>query len=735
MADSLKSRVWQWLPVALIFLLLLASLSLLNMATIGPENAARYGNWHFYLSAFILLLLTLIILGNLVRVFYQWRTHQAGSRFTLRLMSSFLVLSLLPVLVVSLFSINLIGERIDRWFSVSVERALDDSIELSEIALNTRNRQHLAELERLKLAIAGLDRQSIAPLLEQFLLLGAREVFLLDNSNNMVVLALADNSALIPRLPDRGVFQALKLRDYYAKLEPIGTKVVSSRVAMRVRYGLENQQEGILTALFPISEREQSLANSVGSARNEYKALNFQRNATKDAFRLMIVVIMVLTVLFALWAAFIFSRRLTRPVRTLVEGTLAVAAGDLQKKLPVSEKDDFSLLARSFNTMTKRLSDAQQEREQTRRQLQQEHDYLHVVLEHLSSGVITLDEAGIIRRVNSAAGSILRHPLLAYVGKPLAEVLSDMPALHPFLQVVQPRLAVQGGAEWQSEITLATESGRQLLVCRGAPLPVDATGQRGSVLVFDDVTDLIQAEHDAAWGEVARRLAHEIKNPLTPIQLSAERLARKLAGELGEDSASFLKRMTNTIVQQVDNLKLMVNAFSEYARAPALHLQRVDLNVLVQEVVELYRVNDSKVALKLELDSAVPVLKLDMNRIRQLLVNLIKNALEALEENPVANPSVILRTAYHADTKQVSLCVHDNGPGIPAELLPRLFEPYVTSKHKGTGLGLAIVKKIVEEHAGHLTARNHESGGAMLSIRFSTGSLEDTLTPTPKEQG
>ena len=255
------------------------------------------------------------------------------------------------------------------------------------------------------------------------------------------------------------------------------------------------------------------------------------------------------------------------------------------------------------------------------------------------------------------------------------------------------------------------------------------------MLVFDDVTDLIQAEHDAAWGEVARRLAHEIKNPLTPIQLSAERLARKLAGELGEDSASFLKRMTNTIVQQVDNLKLMVNAFSEYARAPALHLQRVDLNVLVQEVVELYRVNDSKVALKLELDSAVPVLKLDMNRIRQLLVNLIKNALEALEENPVANPSVILRTAYHADTKQVSLCVHDNGPGIPAELLPRLFEPYVTSKHKGTGLGLAIVKKIVEEHAGHLTARNHESGGAMLSIRFSTGSLEGTLTPTPKEQG
>ncbi len=718
MANTVSKRIWQWLPVVAIIVLLTASLSLLNMVTLSPERAARYGDWPLYMSAAILLLLTLVILGNLVRVLHQWRTGQAGSRFTVRLMTSFLVLSLLPVLIVSLFSVNLIGDRIDHWFSVPVERALDDSLDLSDIALATRNRQQLAELARWKDTLAGQEKPDIPELLDQFLGSGAREVVLFDNSRSLVAVAMADASTLIPRLPDRSLFQALAVRDYYYKLEPVGNKGLFSRVAIRVMYGKNSDQEGILTALFPVSEREQSLADSVGAARNEYKFLNFQRNAIKSAFRLMILVIMVLTVLFALWAAFIFSRRLTRPVRTLVEGTLAVAAGDLQKKLPVSERDDFSLLASSFNTMTNRLSDAQQEREQARRQLQQEHDYLNVVLEHLSSGVITLDTDGVVRRVNTAAGNILGQNLQELVGKPFAHLCTGWPMLHTLCDVVSPYLQAETAGEWQAEVSLTQNGGRQLLVCRGAPLPEDASGLRGSVLVFDDVTDLIQAEHDAAWGEVARRLAHEIKNPLTPIQLSAERLNRKLGKVLDEESSSFLGRMTNTIVQQVDALKTMVNAFSEYARAPSLHLQQINLNALVQEVAELYRVNEAGIKIRLQLDESLPPLRLDMNRIRQLLVNLIKNAMEALEEGRIPDGTITLSTQTFADIGQAGLCVQDNGTGIPAELLPRLFEPYVTSKHKGTGLGLAIVKKIVEEHAGHLTARNNEAGGAMLSIRF-----------------
>ncbi|OQX15945.1 MAG: PAS domain-containing sensor histidine kinase [Thiothrix lacustris] len=719
MADSLISRWWRWLPLLLVFVLLLVSLVLLNLATLSPANLQRYGDWHFYFSVLTLALLSGVIVANLIKVFNQWRTRQAGSRFTLRLMTGFLILTLLPVFFVSLFAVNLIGTRIDRWFSVSVERALDDSLELSDLALKTRHRQYIAMLERFKPNLRGKNLSEIPLLLEQFLSIGANEILLMDNTQQLLALALEDTETLIPQIPSASLFSMMQIRNYYSTLEPGGDGELFSRVAVTVRYGKDSEHQAILTARFPIADRERDLAESVLLARNEYKSLVYQRGVLKNMFRLMIVVIMVLTTLFSLWAAFVFSRRLTSPVRTLVEGTLAVAAGDLDKKLPVSERDDFSILARSFNTMTKRLSDARVEREHARRQLQQEHDYLHVVLEHLSSGVITLDETGTIRRVNSAANSILQQPLLDHVGKTLNELGEKLPALQPFIDRVQTHWQdMLTGREWQAEITLNTDNGRVILVCRGAYLPQGLAGQQGSVLVFDDVTDLIQSEHDAAWGEVARRLAHEIKNPLTPIQLSAERLHRKLAGELSADSASFLQRMTNTIVQQVDNLKSMVNAFSDYARAPSLRPQAVNLNALVQEVAELYRLNEGQVQIQLQLEPNLPTLSLDIHRIRQLLVNLTKNALEALEENQISPACVTISTQYPVDNHYAVLSVRDNGFGIAPELLPRLFEPYVTSKHKGTGLGLAIVKKIVEEHGGHLSARNHEGGGAILSVKF-----------------
>lgn len=719
MAFTLKKRFWQWLPVGMMFILLLISMSLLNMATQSPEKAG-VDDSHFYLSLVVLALLTLIILFNLGRVFYQWHTREAGSRFTVRLMTGFLILTLLPVLFVSLFAVNLIGSRVDRWFSVSVERALGDSLELSQLALATRGKEHVRSLENAQRLIQrhGLEVYEIDPLLEQIRHVGASEVVLLDSAQNIVGVSMDGVATLIPQIPSREAFRGLQFSSYYYKLDLIGDELFS-RVAVPVVYGKEQPTQGVLTALFPVSEREQALSDSVANASSEYNSLLYQRDAIRDSFRLSIIVIMVLTALFSLWAAFVFSRRLTRPVRTLVEGTLAVAAGDLEKKLPVSQRDDFSLLASSFNTMTKRLSEARREREDARRQLQQEHDYLHVVLEHLSSGVITLDNSGVIRRINTAAGNILRVSLLEHCGQTLPELRAAQPELSEFLDIVQSHLQeMQAGSEWQAEISLNTEDGRLILLCRGAALPAAESGLQGFVLVFDDITDLIQAEHDAAWSEVARRLAHEIKNPLTPIQLSAERLERKLSRQLDTEGSTFLKRMTNTIVQQVDNLKSMVNAFSEYARAPSLHIQAVDLNILVREVAELYGSNANQLQIDLQLEQQLPTAALDINRIRQLLVNLIKNALEALEENQITAGKVIVSTAFRQESREVVLSIRDNGPGIAEELLPRLFEPYVTSKHKGTGLGLAIVKKIVEEHAGYVSARNHDEGGAIISIRF-----------------
>lgn len=720
MDNQLKHTLFRWLPTAIIGISLIVSLYLLHLATQDTIFADQYGEKLLYLNGFILIVLGLAIFINLLRIVHQWHTRQAGSRFTIRLMSGFLILTLFPVVIVSAFSMNFIGKRIGQWFDVRIETALDDSLELAQISFDIRTRQHLEDLTRLRPALMGKSRYDILALLDEWrYVLGAHEMILLADDQRLYAMSVGGSETLVPRFPAKDLYLKLSLRDEYYHLEPIKDGMFS-RVALRVQYA--DYQTGILTALFPISEREQALGESVLKAQEEYKEISFNRELLKDTFRLALMVIVVLTVLFALWAAFQFSRRLTQPVRELVEGTLAVASGDLEKKLPVSDKDDFSLLARSFNTMTRRLSDARTEREYTQQQLQQQHDYLFVVLEHLSSGVVTLGDNREIRRVNSAANQILGYSLQQHLGETFKTLCESVEQLKPFLTALEPWMN-SDAEEWQTEIALNTDSGRKMLVCRGAGLPEQQNNQRGFVLVFDDVTELIQAEHDAAWSEVARRLAHEIKNPLTPIQLSAERLSRKLGRSLNDEDTVFLERMTRTIIQQVDALKTMVNAFSDYAKAPTLVLQSSDLGHLVREVAELYTTNTQQVQLEIQTE-ATPLVQLDHTRIRQLVINLIKNALEALESLP--SGTGVIRITVQAETGQkaadekqaVVLTVQDNGSGFPEELLPKLFEPYVTNKHKGTGLGLAIVKKIVEEHQGTITAKNVEPNGAMINIRF-----------------
>lgn len=725
-ADTLKRVLFRWLPITFIGILLVVSLSSLHVAMNNPGYSNRYTSALIYLNIFILLLLSAAILVNLVRIIYQWHMRQAGSRFTLRLMAGFLVLTLLPVVVVSIFSMNFIGKNISQQLDGQVESALDDAVELSRISLSARSRGHLQQLFLLGDRLGGKSRLEISSLMDSWRTRsGAYEAILLSSDYSYVINSNDNLGSLVSLFAGEELFKELSSNHTVSKIETSAEEGVFSRVAIRVVYGLDNQQ-GVLTALFPFSEREKALSQRVATVRDDYKEISFGRGILRQAFRVALAVIVVLSVLFALWAAFIFSRRLTQPVRDLVEGTLAVASGDLEKKLPVSDRDDFSLLARSFNTMTKRLSNVQDEREQARTQLQQEHDYLDVVLGHLSSGVITLDENMIIRRANASADRILNGPMQAQAGKSFAEVCEQVTSLTSFLRALQPWLQ-NPDQDWQSEIDLSADGHRKVLMCRGASLPENNMQQQGYVLVFEDVSDVLQAEHDAAWGEVARRLAHEIKNPLTPIQLSAERLSRKLGKVVDDESAVFLHRMTGTIINQVDALKEMVNAFSDYAKAPALTLRPVNLNQIIAEVAALYQENEQQVELKLTLGETVPLLLLDPHRMRQLLVNLIKNALEAIGadntgmKNTQGQLNISTRLedqAVGSGVQSVFLLLQDNGPGIPEDILPRLFEPYVTSKHKGTGLGLAIVKKIVEEHGGTLSAGNLEPKGTMITIRL-----------------
>ena len=720
MAVTVRTLFFQILPVALTAILLGISLAILNLSTRNPDNADGIFGWLAPLNIAIIVILSFLILFNLYQAITRLRTQQAGSRFTLRLMMAFSILTIVPVLIVTYFSMNFLGDRIDSWFNIKIESALDDSLELARSSLNVRMRQHLYDVEKVARELTVTDSLDYASKIEsRRSQLGAYEMILLGKNNRILVYS-GDNQdvgTIIPHFPADEIMRSLASRGYMNRLEYVGDENLYSRVAITLRPSSTGTTM-VLSALFPFSDREQRLSSNVQEARNQYQNINYQRGLIKQSFRLTLFLIMVLSILFSVWAAFLYSKRLTTPVRKLLEGTLAVASGNLQKKLPVSDKDDFSLLARSFNTMTTRLSDARHESEQSQQQVQRQHDYLNVVLDHLTSGVITIDDKHVIRRINAAAEHVLQVPLSDFINHSLSDVGEKHEVLEPLLEAVTPHLE-RHEKEWQCEVSLLLNTGRQMLVCRGTALPQLIDGSAGHVLVLEDITDVLQAEHEAAWSEVARRLAHEIKNPLTPIRLSAERLQHRLHPELSEDSADLLQRMSRTIVNQVDNLKGMVDAFSDYARAPALRLQSVDLSALVSEVAELYQVNDQGVTVVVE-PSKVPKLHLDSGRIRQLVVNLLKNAFEAFDEESELR-KVTIETLVCEDMRgkpEVELRITDTGPGIPADILPNLFDPYVSSKQKGSGLGLSIVKKIVEEHSARVVARNNEIKGAAISVYF-----------------
>jgi len=394
----------------------------------------------------------------------------------------------------------------------------------------------------------------------------------------------------------------------------------------------------------------------------------------------------------------------------LAEGTKAVAKGDFSPMQPVKARDELGQLMQSFNTMTRQLAETSAVVEHKQQQLEASKGYLESILAHLSSGVIAFDEKFAVKSANPIAAQLLGVDLQLLRGLNVSEWSEKAPALAPLAQALTPRFESETQKEWQAQIELTLDGGAKTLLVRGSRLPAEI--DNGYVVVFDDVTRLIQAQRDAAWGEVARRLAHEIKNPLTPIQLSAERLAHKLAAKLDLPDAEILERATQTIVNQVAALKTMVDEFSQYARQPTLNLQTLDLNELVGEVLTLYE--NSPMPVQTELASALPQIKGDSKLLRQVIHNLLQNAQDAL----VGREAAQIKVRTELENGLAVLRVIDNGVGFPPDILARVFEPYVTTKAKGTGLGLAIVKKIVEEHGGQVEVRNIEPAGACVCIKL-----------------
>src|SRR6202012_5742730 len=495
--------------------------------------------------------------------------------------------------------------------------------------------------------------------------------------------------------------------------DSIGGYVI--RAAAPIENGSAGQR--VLIALYPVPQQLSQLADTVQRSYNQYANLVLLRQPLKSTFVLILSFVVLMSLIAAVYGAFFAAQRLVQPVQDLIAGTRAVAKGNYDTRLPLPGRDELGFLVTSFNDMTKRLGKAREETRRSQQAGEAERAGLAVILARLSTGVVSLEPDLKVRTANQAASAILGVDLEAAIGKPFDESISDAALFTQFLGAIKQRLQPEQ-LDWREQIELLSESGKHVLMCACTALPNEAGGAAGVVLVFDDITTLLQAQRDAAWGEVARRLAHEIKNPLTPIQLSAERMRRKFLGSMNEQDAQILERATHTIVAQVDAMKQMVNAFSEYARAPDMHFSRFDLNQLITEVVDLYRVQDSSAEMKLLLSPHLPAISADRMRIRQILNNLVTNSLEALEGTVGAPIEEETQLAAEGQNRgaSVAIVVTDNGPGFQRDLIGTVFDPYVTSKPKGTGLGLAIVKKIVEEHGGRIDADNRPEGGARVRV-------------------
>ncbi len=707
------------LVIAAGMVVMLFSLILLSKSTQNSLDFDRLHDGLLILNAIAVGVLLVIIGFNLVRLVLQYRRNVTGSRLTTRLVMMFVALAIVPVVLVYYFSVQFISRGIDSWFDVRVERALGDAIELSRTALQLRVRELLARTQQIGNTLAITRPGDVTVEMDMLRRRsGAAELTLLNAEDGHIIATSSNMSVqLIPDLPDQVMLLRVRSGNVYVGLDPAGDNGLHIRALVPVIVGGLWWRPEILQAIYPVADQQSNLANRVQAAYSNYHELTVLRQPLKYSFMLTLSLVLLLSVLMAVWVAFVAARKLVEPIQNLVEGTRNVARGDFSTRLPLPSRDEVGYLVSSFNEMTQRLSLAQEAARRSRAQVENERSYLGAVLTRLSSGVISMDANLALKTANPAASAILGVELQQLLNKSLTPVSGDSSLFGQFVSACRAHLDA-GETEWREEMLLHGSSGRRMLMVSCATLPGSGESPPGHVIVFDDLTVLIEAQRDAAWGEVARRLAHEIKNPLTPIQLAAERMRRKYLGRLKGSDDDVLDRATHTIVQQVEAMKSMVNAFSEYARTPALEFMPVELNELIGEVVELYRVREAGMAIQLKLDESLPQVHADAGRIRQMLHNLLKNAQEAIEGRKDGWVKITTHYFHRGDEQTAEIVVEDNGPGFNTSILGTAFEPYVTSKPKGTGLGLAIVKKLVEEHGGSIRANNNTEGGARLIIRL-----------------
>ncbi len=688
------------------------ALALLAVTTEGSRRFEELQPWILLINIAGVVVLLALIGTRLTGFIRDWRRHVPGSRLRGRTILMFGGLAVAPLLLVFTFSVLFLTRGIDSWFHAEVRQGLSDALGLSRAALDLRMREILDRTGRIADDLSELRGGSLYMSLDNHLrLAGADELIVTSAGGQPEAYSTAGMLHGMPAVPQEELLLQVRQGRPFVSLEPAPGGGYLIRAATRIGSAQSLRGSRLLIATYPVPQRLADLAATVQKSYQQYGQLSYLREPLKLSFVLTLSLVLLMALLAALYGALYFSERLVRPVQDLIAGTRAVAKGDFETRLSKPSHDEIGFLVASFNDMTIKLARAREEAERSKAAVEAERASLAVILARLTSGVISLEPDFRVRVANQAAGQILGMDFDQAAGQPLAELAARHPLLGQ-LHAVMLRHLDAGEDEWREQLTLRGESGRRELVCACTALPGDAAVMGGLVVVFDEVTQLLQAQRQAAWGEVARRLAHEIRNPLTPIQLSAERMRRKLFRGLTSSDAELLDRSTQTIVQQVEAMKQMVAAFSEYAKAPEMQISEVDVNVMIRQVSDLYHAQDPRVAFGLALDARAAILEADPGRIRQLLNNLLTNSVEALDGRN--NPVIMIETKRAGD--QILLTVTDNGPGFQDSLIEQAFDPYVTSKPKGTGLGLAIVRRVVEEHGGQVELENAPQGGARITI-------------------
>jgi nitrogen fixation/metabolism regulation signal transduction histidine kinase len=686
-------------------------LYLLSTATANTALFTRHYPTLLVVNGALVLMLIALVVYQLARLAQRLRRQEFGSRLALRFVLLLALMSLLPGALVYAVSVKFLARSIESWFEVRFDNALEAGLNLSRGTLDTMLKELTSKADAMTLALSRLPAtEQVAALNSLREQTGVQEATLFTNRGRVIAYAGNERAGLMPETLSPTALRQARQLQRFAGIESGAERGLYLRVVVPVDIPTLADEARALQLVQPVAAQFAAAAETIQGGYREYQELLLARVGLKRLYGVTLTLALLVALLSAFLLAFLLSERLAVPLATLAQGTRAVAQGDFSQRVPVTSRDELGVLTQSFNTMTAQLAEASLSAARHEAELAAAKAYLESLLAHLSTGVMSFDKHLQLRSVNPSAAVILEASLDPLLGRSLAEIGAAFDSLTPFIAAISGGFGNTPAQEWERQVAINSHAGEKSLLLRGTSL--GSSAEDGYVVVFDDISHVIQAQRQAAWSEVARRLAHEIKNPLTPIQLSAERLQLKLADKLPPQEADMLTRSTHRIIEQVAALKSMVDAFSQYARSPEPKLTPLDLNLLAREILGLYESLGRAVELKLAPD--LPSVQGDARLLRQVFHNLIQNAQDALSETSA--PRMVVATV---DTgRAVRLSIEDNGSGFPEGLLKRAFEPYVTTKQKGTGLGLSIVKKIVEDHGGSVTLENVKPHGARVTIEL-----------------